>query len=1314
MTRIRWRLALLLGLLVPALAARGQVTTGTPPFGSFSGGPFDTVNNANLNVHLSVPVITKAGRGLPFTYTLSYDSSLWYPVGAVGSQTWTPVANWGWRGVTEVVTGYVTYNSRQGSCFDKFGQQHFYTNYSNWVYHDSFGSTHAVSLVVSDAASDLCPNGPPSSATGTVTDGSGYTMTVYSPPGATVYSAGGQKIIPPLQAPSGSATATDRNGNQITASGSTGTTFTDTLGTTGLTVSGSGTAASPRNFTYTNPLGGSSSFVMNYTTKSVKTSFGCSGISDYGPTNMDLVTRIDLPDGTSYQITYEPTPGDSTKVTGRIASITLPTGGTITYTYTGGSSGHITCADGTAATLTRQTPDGSWTYAHAESGTAWTTTISDPQSNSTIVNFQTIYETQRQIKDPAGSVLVTVDTCYNGATIPCTGTAVALPISNRTVQTTLGSLVAKTYTTYDAYGLPTEVDGYTWGPTLVRKTLITYNRTLGNNIVDRPSSIVVQDSTSATKASTTFGYDQTAVTATSGTPQHVAISGSRGNATTVTFTTQGTSTISRTFTYFDTGIAQTATDVNAAQTNFAYNSTGCANSLLTGVTMPLSLSRSQVWNCTGGVVTSATDENSQTTNFDYTDANFWRLSDFKLPPVPPPNGPRGWTLFKYTSATQLDTYVGLTDTTPSDACTGCRHDKSTLDALGRVIQSSLVNDPEGQTYVDSTYDSLGRVASVTNPYRTGSSFGSENYAYDPLNRLTTITHADTNTVQVSYGSGAQSCASGTYGVGYPALVTDEAAHQRQAFTDALGRVIELDEPDPASGNSLTLSTCYLYDALDNLTQVVQGSQTRNYTFDALSRLTGAQTPEGNNVWTYFYYTNSGGGLCSGDPNALCRRTDARNITTTFAYDALNRPISKTYSDSTPGSNLFYDQAPASWPAWTGVTFANPKGRLVLACTNSPAGTCSSPQTAVAYSYDAAGRIADFWQCTPFNCSNATIWNTHYASYNLAGDVTQWTHPSNFTLTNSVNNAQRVAQLQSSLVDTTHPQNLADSITYWPFGVIKTLLNGCTGTGCTQRQEKYDYNNRLQPVMIQLGTSATPNANSCTVYNYYSGVANPTSCTTPTQAGTGNNGNAAGYFYQDSSYPTLGHTASFTYDSLDRLATAAATGSSTYNLTYGYDRWGNVTCTGGTGLCTSISYDPANNNRISTIGSSAVTYDAAGDLTSDGTGTGSQTYHWDAEGRMTQAAINSGPTTTYVYNALGQRVEKNVAGAYTEILYDAFGNVMAYHNRTTWVQLFVPPVGGRFFMKYQDSVTYFLHTNLLGSSGTITNQAGDVENFRVSS
>ncbi|MGA7630598.1 MAG: hypothetical protein WCB11_07510, partial [Terriglobales bacterium] len=44
----------------------GQVATGTPPFGSFGGGPFDTVNLGNLNVHFAIPVLNKAGRGLPF------------------------------------------------------------------------------------------------------------------------------------------------------------------------------------------------------------------------------------------------------------------------------------------------------------------------------------------------------------------------------------------------------------------------------------------------------------------------------------------------------------------------------------------------------------------------------------------------------------------------------------------------------------------------------------------------------------------------------------------------------------------------------------------------------------------------------------------------------------------------------------------------------------------------------------------------------------------------------------------------------------------------------------------------------------------------------------------------------------------------------------------------------------------------------------------------------------------------------------------------------------------------------------------------
>ena len=44
--------------------------------------------------------------------------------------------------------------------------------------------------------------------------------------------------------------------------------------------------------------------------------------------------------------------------------------------------------------------------------------------------------------------------------------------------------------------------------------------------------------------------------------------------------------------------------------------------------------------------------------------------------------------------------------------------------------------------------------------------------------------------------------------------------------------------------------------------------------------------------------------------------------------------------------------------------------------------------------------------------------------------------------------------------------------------------------------------------------------------------------------------------------------------------------------------------------------------------------------------------------------SSGATACYMYNALGQRVEKQTGSAYTEIVYDAFGKPIGTHNRTT--------------------------------------------------
>src|SRR2546422_5232119 len=103
MTRVFRSLFLIIYLLALTENSSAQVPTGTPPFGSFGGGP-DVINLANLNSHITIPVLHKPGRGTNFNYDMSYDSSVWYPVTSGGTTTWQPVQNWGWRGQTEIAT----------------------------------------------------------------------------------------------------------------------------------------------------------------------------------------------------------------------------------------------------------------------------------------------------------------------------------------------------------------------------------------------------------------------------------------------------------------------------------------------------------------------------------------------------------------------------------------------------------------------------------------------------------------------------------------------------------------------------------------------------------------------------------------------------------------------------------------------------------------------------------------------------------------------------------------------------------------------------------------------------------------------------------------------------------------------------------------------------------------------------------------------------------------------------------------------------------------------------------------------------------
>jgi RHS repeat-associated protein len=232
-----------------------------------------------------------------------------------------------------------------------------------------------------------------------------------------------------------------------------------------------------------------------------------------------------------------------------------------------------------------------------------------------------------------------------------------------------------------------------------------------------------------------------------------------------------------------------------------------------------------------------------------------------------------------------------------------------------------------------------------------------------------------------------------------------------------------------------------------------------------------------------------------------------------------------------------------------------------------------------------------------------------------------------------------------------------------------------------------------------------------VYNYYGSLGNVSSCIIPSQ-GTGNNGNVVGYWYNDNTNTSLSHSATYGYDNLNRLTGAAATGSSTYSLGFGYDRWGNMNCTGGDGGGSANGPCPAwtfnSNNQINTSG---FTYDAAGDLLQDPSTSPTSTYQWDAEGRLSKVTQNGTTYSTFTYNAFGQPVEGFYPGYNLKVdaLFDPYGQELGYYDATTgsWFDRDIH-LGGRMVAQSYASATYFLHANALGSDTQITDQGGAVK------
>ena len=479
---------------------------------------------------------------------------------------------------------------------------------------------------------------------------------------------------------------------------------------------------------------------------------------------------------------------------------------------------------------------------------------------------------------------------------------------------------SETAWSYNSREMRAEQDDYDFGGALLRKTVTNYQQFAntplypnGPSIVNRPCQVVTYG-TGSRVAETDYFYDNGAtgtVCGTAGTPSVVGAGGSsltghdeanygatsthpRGNLTQKTeWLNIGPTSPITTYAYDETGQTISMTDPcgngscsdisgTSHTTTYAYADNyssgtppGETNAYLTRITDALGHPTSYAYGYSDGQLTSSTDQNGQITGYKYNTPpsgcsfpdDLDRLSEIDYPDL-------GKTTYCYNDAA-YNPSASSPSVTTTIALTSVTNKVSTVafDGMRHTVQTILSSDPQGSTQTASTYDGLGRAYQTWNPTRCSpaktncgeNTWGITAYAYDAINRITSSTEPDNSQVLSTYS-------------GNCTTVTDEAGKVRKSCVDGLGRLTGVWE-DP---NNLNYETDYQYDALNDLTEVTQGSETRSFSYDSLARLSSALNPESTSL--AYVYDNNGN---------VTLKTDARGITTKYFYDTVNRLTQKS-------------------------------------------------------------------------------------------------------------------------------------------------------------------------------------------------------------------------------------------------------------------------------------------------------------------------------------------------------------------------------------------------------------------------------------
>ncbi len=453
-------------------------------------------------------------------------------------------------------------------------------------------------------------------------------------------------------------------------------------------------------------------------------------------------------------------------------------------------------------------------------------------------------------------------------------------------------------------------------------------------------------------------------------------------------------------------------------------------------------------------------------------------------------------------------------------------------------------------------------------------------------------------------------------VGNLTQITDPRGLVTTFAYDSLGRRTKVQGP-PATPGGAAPTAIFSYDGQDRVRQVTDPrSLVTAYTVDGLGNTTQQQSPDtGTTNATY----DAAGNLTS--------RTDARGKTTTFSYDAVNRLTQASYASGTP-TVLEYDGGTSPLP--------NDIGKLTKVIDEAGS---------TRFRYNGFGNVVSKTQTTTANgvAKDQTIAYAYGTSGSSTGHVISLTYPGSGNVVGyTYNSAGRIAGL--TLTTANGSVALLSNIQYQPFGKPSAWTWG-NGTAYTR---SFDLSGRLTqfPLGATTGTGTTPNGLSRTV-NYDAASRISAYTHTDTSGGTG------------SSTATAANQ-TFGYDDQDRLISYLPANSS---QSYSYDANGNRTGQTIGGNSYTQTVDPASNRQTASTGPTATTnsYDAVGSLTSDGT----VTYSYSDRGRLASVTKN-GTTTSYLYNALGQRVVKsgsNVPTGATRYVYDEAGHLIGEYDQS---------------------------------------------------